>query len=82
MDAVKFLNSRRRTCDSYPGCNGCELKGKPCPGSVTYNPISATQYERVKPKENVVKKERAEKEMDAVKFVEERSRMYESCAAY
>lgn len=59
MDAVKFLNSRSRTCDSYPGCNGCELKGKPCPGYVTYNPISATQYERVKPKENVVKKERA-----------------------
>ena len=76
MDAVKFLNSRRRTCDSYPGCNGCELKGKPCPGYVTYNPISATQYERVKPNENVVKKERAEKEMDAVKFVKERRRMY------
>lgn len=76
MDAVKFLNSRRRTCDSYPGCNGCKLKGKPCPGYVTYNPISATQYERVKPNENVVKKERAEKEMDAVKFVKERRRMY------
>lgn len=39
MDAVKFLNSRRRTCDSYPGCNGCELKGKPCPGYVTYAPF-------------------------------------------
>lgn len=60
MDAVKFLNSRRRTCDSYPGCNGCEWKGKPCPGYVTYAPFSATQYERVKPNENAVKKESAE----------------------
>lgn len=78
MDAVKFLNSRRRTCDSYPGCNGCEWKGKPCPGYVTYNPIFATHDERVKPNENVVKKERAEKEMDAVKFIEERDRMCDS----
>lgn len=78
MDAVKFLNSRLRTCDSYPGCNGCEWKGKPCPGYVTYNPIFATQDERVKPNENVVKKERAEKEMDAVKFLQERARMCNS----
>ena len=81
MDAVKFLNSRRRTCDSYPGCNGCEWKGKSCPGYVTYAPFPATEYERVKPWENVVKKEGAEKEMDAVKFLEERKRMYESGAA-
>lgn len=60
MDAVKFLNGRHRTCDSYPGCNGCELKGKPCPGYVTYAPFSATQYERVKPNENAVKKESSE----------------------
>ena len=75
MDAVKFLNSRRRTCDSYPGCNGCELKGKPCPGYVTYNPIFATHDERVKPNENVAKKESAGKQMDAVKFIKERDRM-------
>lgn len=49
MDAVKFLNSRRRTCDNYPGCNGCEWKGKSCPGYVTYAPFPATEYERVKP---------------------------------
>lgn len=88
MDAVKFLNSRRRTCDSYPGCNGCEWKGKPCPGYVTYNPIFATHDERVKPNENVVKKEGVEKEMDAVKFIEERDRMCKAhagctdCPAY
>lgn len=30
------------------------------PGYVTYAPFSAKQYERVKPNENAVKKERAE----------------------
>lgn len=82
MDAVKFLNSRRRTCDSYPGCKGCEWEGKSCPGYVTYAPFSATQYERVKPNENVVKKDRAEKEMDAVKFIEERRRMCKATRRY
>lgn len=81
MDDVKFLNSRRRTCDSYPGCNGCELKGKPCPGYVTYNPIFATHDERVKPNENVVKKERAEKEMDAIEFLKEKERMCKACGS-
>ena len=46
MDAVKFLNSRRRTCDSYPGCNGCEWKDKSCPGYVTYAPFYTTQHVR------------------------------------
>ena len=57
MDAVKFLNSRLRTCDNYTGCNGCEWKGKSCPEYVTYAPFPATEYERVKPWENVVKKD-------------------------
>lgn len=39
MDAMNFLNSRRRTCDSYPGCNGCEWKDKSCPRYVTYAPF-------------------------------------------
>lgn len=46
MDAVNFLNSSRRTCDSYPGCNGCEWKDKSCPGYVTYAPFSTTQHVR------------------------------------
>lgn len=46
MDAVNFLNSRRRTCDSYPGCNGCEWKDKSCPGYVTYSPFYTTQHVR------------------------------------
>ena len=63
MDAVKFLNSRRRTCDSYPGCNGCELKGKPCPGYVTYNTISDTQLITKLQKRTSVQKQKRRRKM-------------------
>lgn len=58
MDAVKFLNSRRRTCDSYPGCNGCEWKDKSCPGYVTYAPFYTTHHVRGNDTKEVEQKER------------------------
>lgn len=85
MDAVKFLNSRRRTCDSYPGCNGCELKGKPCPGYVTYAPFSATQYETVCLLSKLQSKEHIEIEvkMDELDLTSAESKAtYEEIKAY
>ena len=58
MNAVKFLNSHRRTFDSYPGCNGCEWKDKSCHGYVTYSPFSTTQHVRGNGTKDVEQKER------------------------
>ena len=35
MDAVKFLEERKRMCEAYKGCTGCPMEGRLCGGYIS-----------------------------------------------